>query len=201
MMTNRDIYLAMATLVKRSRESSQTLEEYLRAVLALVWRYEGRPYITPTEFIQLLSEALTANPLTFDPDWGAYYDSKPGSRSSFTDWLATVREQVVDLREMADAGILANELRYFGVSSPRGARWYNFDVGTYLECAAAGTFGGWEPGDSTGRELVPGDVVVVEPDGTVTAKDPLELERPIFTIDRVTWLDFIRFMEWGQCYE
>jgi len=201
MNTNRDIYLAIATLVKRARESSQTLEEYLRAVLALARRHEGRPFITPTEFVQLLSEALTANPLTFDPDWAEYYDNKPGNRTSFMDWLATVMGQVVDLREMSDTGILANELRYFGVSAPRGAHWYNFDVGTYLECAAAGTFGGWEPGDFTGRELVPGDVAVVESNGTVTAKDPHELERPIFMIDRVTWSDFIRFVEWGQCYE
>jgi len=201
METNRDIYLAVATLVKRARESSRTLEEYLRAILVLARQYEGRPYISPTEFIELLSEALNTNPLTFDPSWGEYYNNKPEARTSFTDWLATVIGQVVDLHEMADAGILANELRYFGVSAPRGARWYNFDIGTFLECAAAGTFGGWEPGDSTGRELVPGEVIVVEPDGTVSAKNPNELARPIFTIDRITWPDFIRFVEWGQCYE
>jgi hypothetical protein len=38
-------------------------------------------------------------------------------------------------------GTLANDQRYFGVDSPRGSRWYNFDPLTFLECAVAGTFG------------------------------------------------------------
>jgi hypothetical protein len=201
METNRDIYLAVAALAQRARESPRTLDEYLRAVLAIAQRHEGQPYLAPAEFIAILSDALVANPLAFDPAWSDQYDVKAESSACFANWRATVTSQVVDLREMADAGTTANKLRYFGVSAPRGACWRNFDVATYLECAVAGCYGGWEPGDPTGREFVPGEVVVPGPDGAAVARDPRELPRPIVSIDRVTWLDFTHFLEWGQCYE
>jgi hypothetical protein len=187
METNRDIYLAIAALAQRARGSPRTLEEYLRAVLALAQRHQARPFLRPAEFIELLSEALVADPLAFDPAWPAQYDRRAEPPASFADWRVTVASQVVDLREMADAGTTSDQLCYFGVSAPRGARWCNFDVGTYLECAVAGCYGGWEPGDPTGREFVPGDVAVLESDGTVAARDPRQVGRPTVSVDRVTW--------------
>ena len=201
MTTNRDIYLAIAALAERAGKSSRTLEEYLRALLSLARQYQDLPYLTTSEFLRLLSDALDADPLPFDPRWADDYHKQAGSANEFTHWEATVREQVVDLREMAEAGTLENKLRYFGVSAPRGARWLNFDISTYLECAAAGTYGGWKPGDSGGREFVPGPVVVLQEDGSITSRNPEDLEQPIFSIDRVTWTDFTCFVEYGQLYE
>jgi hypothetical protein len=36
---------------------------------------------------------------------------------------------------MAEAGMLENEYRYFGIESPTGFWWYNFDPRSYLEAA------------------------------------------------------------------
>ena len=94
----------------------------------------------------------------------------------YHEWEARLDEQLRDLREMEAAGTLANEHRYFGVDAPSGARWYNFDPCTFIECAAAGTFGGWQEGDETGRMLVPGKVAVVDEAGNVKAMDPREIE-------------------------
>jgi hypothetical protein len=40
---------------------------------------------------------------------------------------------------MAEAGTLENEYRYFGIDSPTGFRWYNFDPCSYLECGVRGS--------------------------------------------------------------
>ena len=63
--------------------------------------------------------------------------------------------QIVDLREMRDAGMLAKKWIELGIDAPRGGRWFNFEPVQYLECAAAGSIGGWEPGDATGRANPP----------------------------------------------
>lgn len=102
---------------------------------------------------------------------------------------------------MDRAGTLADEQRYFGVNSPRGALWHNFDPGTFLECAVAGRFGGWRAGDATGRELVPGKVAVLDGAGNVVDADPAELDEPIIEIKTVSWDVFADFLECGQCYE
>jgi hypothetical protein len=72
---------------------------------------------------------------------------------------------------MEAAGTADNEYRYFGVKAPRRSTWYNFDIGTYVECAMAGTYGGWQPDDSTGRTFVPGKVAVLEADGSLSSRD------------------------------
>ena len=131
----------VTALAERARSSSRTLEEYLRAVLVLASRYKNLPYLGTLEFLDTLSEALSIDSLPFDPLWADKYNLKVESANNFAVWEATVQRQVVDLREMADAGAFANELRYFGVASPRGTYWFNFDVGTYLECATAGAMG------------------------------------------------------------
>jgi len=188
-------------MVERAGKSSRTLEEFLRALLRLARQYQNLPSLTTSEFLRLLSDALDADPLPFDPRWAEEYNKEAGSANDFTHWKTTVSQQVVDLREMADAGTLEDKLRYFGVSAPRGARWLNFDISTYLECATVGSYGGWKPGDSGGREFVPGPVVVLQENGSITSRNPEDLEQPIFSIDRVTWADFVRFVECGQLYE
>jgi hypothetical protein len=88
----------------------------------------------------------------------------------------TILWQIVDLRDMDEAGMLRNEDRYFGIDAPRGNRWYNFDPMTYLECAAAGTYRGF---------TTPPDI----PDD------------PVFEIEEVSWDDFTRFLRAGAFYE
>lgn len=85
---------------------------------------------------------------------------------------------------MEEQAHLQNQLRYFGIKSPRGHEWFNFDPFTYLECGADGTFGGWQPGDSTGR--VPTEEYVPEPE---------------FAVDWIPWRQFTDFLRAGQWYE
>ena len=84
---------------------------------------------------------------------------------------ATILKQVADLREMDEAGLLSSELRYFGMDSPRGNRWYNFDPSSYIECAITGTY------------------------------DDFQEENSEITFDDISWNEISEFLWCGQIYE
>lgn len=94
---------------------------------------------------------------------------------------------------MLDAGVFEDKYRYLGSDSPRGTRWYNFDPLTYLECAVAGSFQRWEPGDNSMRQFVPGETSVMDDNGNITS--------PIQEINSITWDAFKDFLWFGQYYE
>jgi hypothetical protein len=176
------------------------------------------------EFFELLSSAFTLPAPPFEEAWRSRYTAdannplmaclaaKMGLRqqsepadgadaTSFEGWESFVLRQIVDLHEMAEQGLLKNELRYFGINSPRGQRWYNFDPCTFLECAMAGSYGGWQPGDDTGREYVPGPVAVLGDDGRITTSEPQDVADPIVSLRDISWDDFRSFLGCGQWYE
>jgi len=194
------MYQAVVRIGEQAEESSRTLEEYLRALIRLVQPEQDASHLATDFFLQVLAEALTQPPLPFDEIWASEYPEPQDPADSFDDWFRTAIQQVVDLREMAEAGTFANRLRYFGVRSPRGSYWFNFDIGTYLECAMAGTYGGWQPSDSH-RTLVTGPVAVLEEDGSIRSVDPKTLREVVINVDRVDWGHFTKFIECGQFYE
>ena len=165
--TNRDLYLFVTGLWPKDAPVERSLEEYLRALWQLGAARREHEAVPLPAFAGMLEAALHAPPPPFDPSWaspvGAYADADADADADvdelagFDRWDATIREQIVDLHEMAQAGTFANELRYFGTSAPSGNLWFNFDPRTFLECAVAGRFGGWCGGDDTGRMLVPGE--------------------------------------------
>ena len=112
-----------------------------------------------------------------------------------------VSDQIADLHEMAKTGVLADDQRYFGIPGSRGTYWYNFDALTFLECGAAGYFGGWEPGDGGGRQLLSGQVAVLGEDGKITSVNAEDLEREEFEIPGLRWNEVAEFFETCQLYE
>jgi hypothetical protein len=201
--TNRDLYRAIGELVERRKSSDRTLEQYLRALLGLARQYhdDNADALSVSDFHRLLSEAFTADPIDFEPRWREECRSLDTSQPAFVGCEAALIQQIVDLREMDEAGILSNEYRYFGIDAPRGARWYNFAPTIYLECAAAGSIGGWEPGDPTSRDYVPGEVAVFDDEGNIHSADPQSIERPIVEIPHITWEQVQDFLWCGQSYE
>lgn len=197
--TNRDLYLAVGGIKERCKESERTLEDYLLALWALCRGYGEQPALAYDVFVRALDDALTASA----PPYGEAVHGLPDeaeARHGFAAWEQLIRLQIRDLREMREAGTFENEYRYFGVDAPRGARWYNFDPASYLEGAAVGTFGGWDPADG-GRIMVPGPVAVLGEDGKLTSVDPSEIDDPVVPLPEITWEAFADFLQNGQWYE
>ena len=199
--TTRDLYIAISRLNKAQENSTRSLEDYLLAVLGLGITYQNRQFLSANEFYDLLVAAFTANVVDFDPAWRDHFQENIRISGGFRGWQATIINQIIDLHEMDEAGMLENQYRYFGIDSPRGVRWFNFDPGAFLECATAGAYGGWQDGDDTGRQYVPGPVMVLAEDGTLSSRDPREIEEPTTIINEVSWEDFREFLLSGQYYE
>lgn len=201
LQTNRDLYLFIAGLVAERGKHDRSLEEYLRALWAAGSAHRDAEALSLSCFAGLLETALRAEVPPFDPAWLDIDRGALADVSGYASWERAIQAQIVDLHEMEQAGLLANELRYFGIDAPRGARWYNFDPFTFLECGVAGTFGGWESGDATGRDYVPGPVAVLDEQGRVTSADPRDLDDPVEQLVSITWNVFVDFLESGQTYE
>jgi hypothetical protein len=197
--TNRDLYVAVTQLIKQEDKNQRSLETYLLALLGLGQDYQHHKTLTPDEFLGLLSKAFHATPLLFDDTWRKQdYDPK---LEGFAAWQNRIIYQTVDLREMAENNTLNDKMRYFGIDAPRGAKWYNFDPCTYLESGLTGTFGGWEEGDDTGREYVPGSVAVMNEAGEIISADPRDLDHPVATLEAISWENFCNFLIDGHSYE
>jgi hypothetical protein len=136
--TNRDLYLHIAELAASPAAGSRDLEQHLAAL----WRLgAGLPRSAPLalgRFAQLLEEAFSTPVPAARPE----RRERAAALASFERWERVIAAQVADLRELRTAGAFQNELRYFGLDAPSGARWYNFDPGAFLECGAQGAFGG-----------------------------------------------------------
>ena len=199
--TNRDLYLAINALSNRHKDCDRSLETFLLAVLHRAAAFGDRDSLTLNEFYKLIASGFTQAPAPFDDTWRGQYDQLSEDEDGYAGWHATVVRQIVDLREMDECGTLNSDKRYFGLSSPRSSYWYNFDPLGYLECAMAGSFGGWEPGDDTGRDYVPGPVAVLADDGSIELANPEDLPNPKFEIPAITWEQFKGFIICGQIYE
>jgi hypothetical protein len=199
--TNQDFYQALCVLGNEHNTEERSLEQYLLTLLELSRPMKQCECLQLPAFYKLLSGSFTASTPPFEDAWRRSYGNVNDDAPGYTGWCSTLMRQIVDLREMDEAGSLQNEQRYFGVKSPSGSNWYNFNPGSYLECATAGALGGWEPDAASGRQFVPGGVAVMDNSGKLQIMKPAEIERPIVQMPTVTWDLFRDFLICGQIYE
>ncbi len=183
-MTNRDLYLLVRNFEKKySKEKIPTLEKYLTSLWAVASSFsENKPQVE--ELANWLDLAFTHPAPVFSSAWLNYKFS--AVQKGFEYWESRILAQIVDLREMAESGELENEHRYFGIDAPRGSRWYNFDVLTYLECAVRGMYGGY-----TEEE-----VIILD-----SAENVRSVDSEVFQITDFSWEKFAELVEYGQIYE
>lgn len=147
----------LAILEEQEGRYAGSLEEYLRSLWTTVSRRRENPPSYPL-FATLIREAFEIVPEPFDPAWLAYekalsWDYKDGTYviNAYKDgqWIVvasnvddfailtnTLLCQIADLNRMDKQ--LSEPYRYFGIDSPTGNRWYNFNVFTYWESATRG---------------------------------------------------------------
>lgn len=201
LQSNRDLYLAITELTRQHAGATASLEQFLRSLLAATEQRRHHSALSLTAFYELICEAYATAPAPFLERWRTDYERLPFDHPGFDGFRATLIKQIVDLREMEEAGLFASEGLYLGVDSPRGGTWYNFDPATYLECATEGAFGGWEPGDESRRGFVPGDVAYLDADGEIRTAPAQDFDDPEYVIPSVSWEKFRDFLECGQEYE
>lgn len=141
--TKRDLSRFVADLETKTEEV-RSLEDYLETLWHLGSTLSKQEELPLRTFTGLLEAALREPLPALHPSWFQEGRSDRPALTGHQQWERTILEQIVDLHEMTAAGSLGNDLRYFGIDSPRGAHWYNFDPFTFLECAVAGTFEGGE---------------------------------------------------------
>jgi hypothetical protein len=205
---SRELYVAVSGLADAHEHDVRPLEDFLRALRAALEPSYPGPGLTPEQLLEVLGSAFTAPVPPRDPGWR---DSDLSEREGPVDAAAVdrlLRSQILDLEDAAAAGALTDEWRYLGLEIPRpeDARratspyYYNWDPRTYVECGVAGAFDGWEPGDPSGRVLVPGEVLVLDDDGfrSVPAE---EARRPVVDLPLLSWAQVHDFLWCGQNYE
>jgi hypothetical protein len=193
--TNRDLYCFLQDVIANHRADPPSLEVYLRSLLGRLQPLGDRPSLDADTFARVLAEAFGA------PASGTPASTPAVESSGFAKVAAILRAQIEDLAAMDRTGQLRDEMRYFGSDAPSGARWYNFDPLTYLECGAQGAFGGWDEEDDNGRDLVPGQVAVLDDSGELQRMDPGDLDDPVTELGDLGWDSVERFLWCGQYYE
>lgn len=148
------MYDQICALSSESAEDTLTLEQYLSSLWKVVSAERDKP-LSNERFVAWLAAAFVQEPLPFEPEWlnvvqGDIYLRETYDDANFADWENLILFQIADLKRMAEAGILDNEYKHFGIDSPSGERWYNFDLAGYLECAAAAMYG--RNGDPAGED-------------------------------------------------
>ena len=120
-----------------------SLEEYLRALLAVIDDKQNEESFGYAFIAKLLLDTFSQEPLLFDPKWHKYTeppDTMYGVEMSMVDAWQIAKEmlmyQISDLRLMRERGDfdLGLDVLYYGKTSPNGNRWYNFEVGLFLRC-------------------------------------------------------------------
>src|SRR5204863_2061629 len=101
-MANRELYLEILDLIERQRTSERSLEDYLLALLAIASEFRQLDRLECAAFLQVLEASFTAGGSEFDQEWriAPPHEELP----SYAGWRAVLVRQLVDLREMAEAG-------------------------------------------------------------------------------------------------
>lgn len=137
---------------------NRDLETYLLALLKLV-EEEKAQNLTADLLLKLIREAFSSEPKEFNAEWlniqtapdenimskkftnpeiNAGIDKTVVSDKTGIDYsIAVLHFQIAELHKMR-GDQLEDEMRFLGIDSETGNRWYNFDPMANLECGTRG---------------------------------------------------------------
>lgn len=168
------------------------MADFLRSLRDQAMQCRSRDEISADDFVEMLK--ATADGVVHEaPEVGV-------TVPAFKTWLSYISRQIDDLDEMSRDGTASMRLRYLGVRASGSKQfWFNFDPATFLECACAGTFGGWNETDAAGREQVVGDAA--DSAGTSDDVGPRIVPESVESLGPLGWLKLKDFLQAGQMYE
>ncbi|HJP80499.1 MAG TPA: hypothetical protein VJ914_39880 [Pseudonocardiaceae bacterium] len=191
--TNRGVY---QRILDATRDVSRSLEEYLRALWRLGSGQKASATVPAALFGDLVIQAIRAPAPPFDDTWRSTDFDLGATGSEFDAWERVILSQIADLRDFAEGP--EQQFPELGVDVPRRPadgnranplRWYNHSVRSYLECAMAGAFGGWDLGDGVRKSLP-------DPAGQFHPEPPEAILLP-----PLSWAEMTEFLICGQTYE
>ena len=132
-----DFHRFVGSLLPIASASEMTLEAYLCAVLGLVVAHRDA---LPSYrlFAEILAQAFDAETIGVNCGPLVGSSARPEASDEYRKLLDRLVEQVVDLRQMREAGQLdlpAGE-QWLGLRAPSGRQWFNVTVYAYLEPTA-----------------------------------------------------------------
>jgi len=153
-MTQNEFYNHISSL--QDNFQNRDLETYLLALLKLVDQ-EKEQSLNSNLLLRLLQDAFIAEPAEFNSEWlkiteapdenimskkftnpainSTIDKSIVSDKSGIYYTIAVIQFQIAELHKMKSKQ-LNDEMRYFGIDSQTGNRWYNFDPMMNLECGA-----------------------------------------------------------------
>lgn len=128
-------------IIETNKNCNISLKEYLIGILYNSKDFNMKNGIGISDFLTILDKAFSKVPdssfhdeiqLSKKPPM---IDEEDGNYDTLKD---TLFFQINDLTCIEkDDSLINNQLKYFGIDSPNGNRWYNFDPFTYLKCASS----------------------------------------------------------------
>lgn len=153
-MTQNEFYQHICKL--KDNFEKKDLETYLLSLLKLVDQEEPRN-LTADLLLKLLQNAFVSEPTKFKEEWlgimsapdenimskkftnpeinSSIDKSIVSDKNGIEYTIAVLQFQISELHKMKGKQ-LDDAMRYFGINSETGNRWYNFDPMTNLECGA-----------------------------------------------------------------
>ena len=153
-MTQNEFYEHICSL--NDKFENRDLETYLLSLLKLV-EQEKSQILTSDILLKLIQNAFISEPQEFNSEWlsieTAPDENVMSKKFTNTEINSTIDKSIVSDKNGIDYSIavlqfqiselhkmkgkqLDDEMRYFGIDSDTGNRWYNFDPMTNLECGA-----------------------------------------------------------------
>jgi hypothetical protein len=127
----------VASLLSEAARCDRTLEAYLCSLLSGVLRQRDTP---PSYrlFAELLERALGEADVSYEDATLEHLTAISRGPDAYDNVVRRLIRQIVDLRQMRDAGILdlSGAELWWGQDAPSGRRWYNFTIEAYLEPTA-----------------------------------------------------------------
>lgn len=153
--TFKDFEKVVNELTSKNRYTYKgTLEEYLRSILFQT-ESKRNSQLTFDVVFEILEKAFDSEPIGFKHEWMEYCEPVDieNIEDTYECFLKTIIFQIADLKRMTGCGQLDNEDKYYGVTSPSGHSWYNFDPFIYLECGVRGLVDHFEIGNFSEEEI------------------------------------------------
>jgi hypothetical protein len=195
LQTNRDLYLRLVAVGDNLAVTGRALLDYLCALWLVSHCLADHEELDGDHFVAMLTAAVTVRPMRPEPNWRTADFTADGQYVGFADFTKVLCTQIADLLAFEERP--PDPLAPLGVDAPPRidggratiTRWCNFDPATFLECGAAGAFGGWSEAD--GRRVRTSDL---RPEGAWSGED-------IALLEPISWGDVAAFLEYGQSYE